>query len=152
MKTLIATVVLLVAQAGQISPFEGHWRSDVPAERKNLNPGVVPGITFEVTADKVKITDTGLAWNGRPEISSDVYQTDGKSRPYEKAKSIKGLPDSTVVARWSGQLRLDVVFIIYDVRLETVHVTYSISEDRKTLNVRRMYSNPGYFYDETLYR
>lgn len=99
MKAMVA-VVLLVAQ-GQVPVFEGLW-TDVPSNLKGLSgSGVTSGMTFAVTADQVKITDHLLQPDGRLKAFSNVYQTDGK--PHAGVKPIKGLPDSIVIARWSGQ-------------------------------------------------
>ena len=138
------------AQLGQVSLFEGRWRTDIPPNRKDMSAPVISGIGFAVTSERVTITDYYLRPDGRSEESSNVYQTDGE--PHPGAKPRNSLPDSTLIARWSGQDRLDVVFIVYDVGLETIHFTYSISKDRKTLSVRGVYSGNGHIYEKTFYR
>jgi hypothetical protein len=131
MKTLaIAAVVLLATQANQISPFEGDWRAGIPAWIKNSSGGGVPsGISFAVTRDTVKITHRFVTPNREVE-GAEILLTDGKPHPSSNG------PGWVVVAKWLNPHLLEVVHTGSGTRTATVHQTYSVAQDRKTLTQR----------------
>ena len=146
MKTLAAFVALLVVQASQVSPFEGDWRTDVPAWIKYSSGGGAPsGISFAVTRDQVKITER-MVTPGSDIVGEEVLRTDDKPHP-----SANG-PGWAIVAKWSTPNLLDVVDTGIGVNTVTVHRTYSVSADQKTLTVRFVYSWNGYIDEHVFYR
>jgi hypothetical protein len=147
MKTMVAVVLLLVAQLSQVSLFEGDWRTDVPPDLKSSSIAAVPsGISFGVTADKVTVTNRSVSPNGSSRASNEVLQTDGKPHPSTLGETW------TVVAMWSNPYLLDVMYTGRGVRVVTVHVTYSLSADQKTLTRRSVYSANDYIEERVFYR
>lgn len=146
MKTILA-VVLLIAQSTQVSLFEGDWKTDVPADLKLMSIVAVPsGIGFAVTAGKVTITNRYVSPDGRSTVSNEVLETDGKPHPSANE------PNRTVVTTWSSPYLLDIIYTGSGASLVTVHVTYSLSADRKTLTRRGVYSASGYVEERSFYR
>jgi hypothetical protein len=61
-------------------------------------------------------------------------------------------PHWTVVVRWSNPLLLDLLCAGHDRVDVTVHITYSLSTDRKTLTQRGVYSSNGLMEKRVFYR
>jgi hypothetical protein len=153
MKTLVVTfVALLVTQSSPVSPFEGHWRTDIPPGMEWSSIGIAPsGISFTVTRDTVKITNHWIRFHvgdpARNEARQDehVLHTDGKARQSPNATNW------SIVAKWSNRDVLEVVDTGIGTRTVTVHTTYSLSADRRTLTRRFVYSE-GHIDERVFYR
>jgi|KBSSwiStaDraftv2_1062776.scaffolds.fasta_scaffold262350_2 hypothetical protein len=161
MKTILAIVVLVVTQFSQVSVFEGDWRTDLPSNfSENSIPAVISGMSFAVTADTVNATSRFVIPGGGSFTSdecrltiercsfaaTEVFQVDGKPHPS------KYDPNGTIVAKWSNPYLLDVVYIKRGVHAETVHSTYSVSADGRTVTHHVEYSANGYVYERTFHR
>lgn len=140
-------VALLVAQSSPVSPFEGDWRIDVPAGFERGSGGSVPsGISFAVTRETVKLTERqvtpGRVIEGKLTLRTiegeETLRIDGKPHPSRNG------PGWVTVAKWSNPNVLDVVDTGSGERTVTVHRTYSLAADRKTLTRRSVYSWNGY--------
>ncbi len=108
---------------------------------------VPSGIRFDVTADSVKMTHRYLQpqpgrGNGRSITVEERVQIDGKPHPSSS--------NWTVVARWLDPYSLELIWTRNGGRPETIHVTYSLSADRKTLTWRWVSS--GYIDERIFYR
>src|ERR1041385_4344438 len=101
---MFAVVILLVAQLGQVSLFEGDWKSDVPNMRGSSIGSVPSGVSFVVTRDKVTITDHQVTPEGKElKAFSLAYETDGRPHPSPTG------PGWTVVAKWTSPYVLDLM-------------------------------------------
>ncbi len=147
---IIAAVALLLVQVSQVSPLEGEWKTDIPADLRMMSIGAVEsGIAFAVMANSVKITDRWISPSGQLSSGEDVFQTDGKSHPSKMGDRWN------VVATWPTPSVLDLVFSavrVTDGVTLTVHVTYFVPADQKTLTRRNVYDYNGYVNERVFYR
>jgi hypothetical protein len=145
-KTILAAILLAV-QVTQVSPFQGEWKTDLPANFKDSSAFMAySGIRFDVTADSVKMTHryavrdslylqpSPANGEGRSITTEETVRTDGKPHPSELATRVGH--DWTVVGTWLNAYSLDLISTRPGDRSATIHVTYSLSADRKTLTYR----------------
>ncbi len=145
---VVALVALLVAQSSQVSLFEGHWRTDVPAELGSI--ALVPsGVGFAVQPGKVTITRYSLQTSDHRTVSDEEsLETDGK--PHQ---TLDGQPGATSAAKWSSPYLLEITYTSNRRDgINTIRLTYTISADQKTLTERGFYPSNHYTYERAYYR
>lgn len=129
-----------MAQSKPVSLFEGEWRTDVP-DMSTMSASIVAGVNFTVTATQVKMTWRFVTPVGISQSVDEVLQVDGKTRVIN--------PEVTLVVKWVTPFLLDVVS---NGASRTVHTTYSLSADQRTLTFRSAYSDNGHIIERKYYR
>lgn len=126
---VIAVIVNSSASAQTKHPLEGSWKANVEKslrDPKHLFESVT--LRFDVSADTVTLTFTGVNMSGEQESGTRKFHADGKEY------SIAEAPGVVEASRWVGSNVLETV-----ARKEGKVVgqsRYEVSDDGKTLTAK----------------
>jgi hypothetical protein len=124
--TLFATVVAPAGFSQEKNPFAGAWQANISKSKRHPNHLFKSAVMrFEVSADVVSLTYTGVNMSGVEESGTSKLYPDGKEHPITEA------PGFVALSRWLGPRILETT-ARKDGKV-VGHSTYEISEDGKTL-------------------
>jgi hypothetical protein len=124
--TLLAMVVAPAGFSQETNPFSGTWVANIAKSKRHPNHLFKSAkMRFEVSAEVVSLTYTGVNMSGVEESGTSKLYPDGKEHAIAEA------PGFVAVSRWLGPRILETVGK-KDGKV-VGRSTYEISEDGKTL-------------------